>query len=39
MVGKGGITAAFLVIYVYGAEVFPTTLRSTGMGISSQVWP
>ena len=31
------IAAAFLVLYVYGAEVFPTSLRTSGMGISSQV--
>ena len=37
LAGRMGITAAFLVLYVYGAEVFPTSLRTSGMGISSQV--
>ncbi|TKS88940.1 Solute carrier family 22 member 6-B [Collichthys lucidus] len=35
MVGKFGITASFAVIYVYTAEIFPTVLRQTGMGVSS----
>uniref|UniRef100_A0A3Q3LF38 Solute carrier family 22 member 13-like n=1 Tax=Mastacembelus armatus TaxID=205130 RepID=A0A3Q3LF38_9TELE len=35
MVGKFGITASFAVIYVYTAEIFPTVLRQTGIGISS----
>ncbi|KAG7500185.1 solute carrier family 22 member 13-like [Solea senegalensis] len=35
MVGKFGITAAIAVIYVYTAEIFPTVLRQTGIGISS----
>ncbi|XP_010790897.1 solute carrier family 22 member 6-B [Notothenia coriiceps] len=34
MVGKFGITASFAVIYVYTAEIFPTVLRQTGLGVS-----
>ncbi|XP_074542236.1 solute carrier family 22 member 13 [Halichoeres trimaculatus] len=34
MVGKFGITASFAVIYVYSAEIFPTVLRQTGIGVS-----
>ncbi|KAF7664681.1 hypothetical protein LDENG_00168470 [Lucifuga dentata] len=35
MVGKFGITASFAVIYVYTAEIFPTVIRQTGIGVSS----
>uniref|UniRef100_A0A3P8XCI0 Major facilitator superfamily (MFS) profile domain-containing protein n=1 Tax=Esox lucius TaxID=8010 RepID=A0A3P8XCI0_ESOLU len=35
MVGKFGITASFAVLYVYTAEIFPTVLRQTGIGVSS----
>uniref|UniRef100_A0A1A8H2S3 Major facilitator superfamily (MFS) profile domain-containing protein n=1 Tax=Nothobranchius korthausae TaxID=1143690 RepID=A0A1A8H2S3_9TELE len=35
MVGKFGITASFAVIYVYTAEIFPTVVRQTGIGVSS----
>ncbi|XP_068189109.1 solute carrier family 22 member 6-B [Antennarius striatus] len=34
IVGKFGITASFAVIYVYTAELFPTVLRQTGIGVS-----
>ncbi|XP_049891440.1 solute carrier family 22 member 6-B [Epinephelus moara] len=34
MAGKFGITASFAVIYVYTAEIFPTVLRQTGIGVS-----
>uniref|UniRef100_A0A665TBC8 Solute carrier family 22 member 6-B-like n=1 Tax=Echeneis naucrates TaxID=173247 RepID=A0A665TBC8_ECHNA len=34
MMGKFGITASFAVIYVYTAEIFPTVLRQTGIGVS-----
>ncbi|XP_074468403.1 solute carrier family 22 member 6-B [Sebastes fasciatus] len=34
MVGKFGITASFAVIYVYTAEIFPTVVRQTGIGVS-----
>uniref|UniRef100_A0A8C9V7X4 Si:dkey-166k12.1 n=1 Tax=Scleropages formosus TaxID=113540 RepID=A0A8C9V7X4_SCLFO len=35
MLGKFGITASFAIIYVYSAEIFPTVLRQTGIGVSS----
>ncbi|RVE66484.1 hypothetical protein OJAV_G00107530 [Oryzias javanicus] len=35
MVGKFGITASFAIIYVYTAEIFPTVVRQTGIGVSS----
>lgn len=33
--GKSNIAASFAVIYIYSAEIFPTSLRTTGIGISS----
>jgi len=35
MTGKFGIAASFAIIFVYAAELFPTVLRSAGMGMSS----
>ncbi|KAL7829582.1 hypothetical protein AOLI_G00304670 [Acnodon oligacanthus] len=35
MTGKFGITASFAIIYIYSAELFPTVLRQTGIGVSS----
>ncbi|KAJ8315874.1 hypothetical protein KUTeg_008024 [Tegillarca granosa] len=35
MLGKIGITAAFAVIYVWSAELYPTVVRNAGMGASS----
>lgn len=35
MLGKVGIAAAFAVIYVWAAELFPTVVRNQGMGASS----
>ncbi|XP_025097994.1 organic cation transporter protein-like [Pomacea canaliculata] len=35
MVGKFGISAAFAIIYVYTAELFPTFVRNSIMGASS----
>ncbi|XP_076063522.1 organic cation transporter protein-like isoform X2 [Oratosquilla oratoria] len=35
LVGKFGIAAAFAVVYVYSAEIFPTELRSVGVGSCS----
>lgn len=34
-IGKFGVTCAFAINYVYAAELFPTVLRSTGMGMCS----
>ncbi|XP_021380016.1 organic cation transporter protein-like [Mizuhopecten yessoensis] len=33
MVGKFGITIGYAVVYVWSAELFPTGLRSTGLGL------
>ncbi|XP_033740180.1 organic cation transporter protein-like [Pecten maximus] len=35
MLGKVGIAAAFGVIYVWSAELYPTVVRNAGMGASS----
>jgi len=35
MIGKFCISASFAIVYVYSAEVFPTVLRTTGVGSSS----
>jgi len=35
MIGKFFISAAFSILYIFSAELFPTVLRNTGMGISS----
>uniref|UniRef100_A0A8C8FGQ0 Major facilitator superfamily (MFS) profile domain-containing protein n=2 Tax=Oncorhynchus TaxID=8016 RepID=A0A8C8FGQ0_ONCTS len=35
MVGKFGITASLSIVYVYSAEVFPTVIRQSGIGMSS----
>ena len=37
MVGKLGISAAFVAIYLLSAELFPTVVRNLGMGCSSTV--
>ena len=36
-VGKFGISAAFAIIYVWSAELFPTNVRNSGMGSSSMM--
>jgi len=33
LVGKFGSSAAFAVVYLYTAEIFPTTIRGTALGI------
>ncbi|XP_064606001.1 organic cation transporter protein-like [Liolophura sinensis] len=35
MVGKLGASAAFAVVFIYSSEIFPTILRSGGVGIGS----
>ncbi|GFO13865.1 hypothetical protein PoB_004037000 [Plakobranchus ocellatus] len=35
LVGKFGITSAFAVIYVYSAELFPTVMRNSAIGLCS----
>ncbi|XP_060594048.1 organic cation transporter protein-like isoform X2 [Ruditapes philippinarum] len=35
MLGKIGASAAFSMVYVYSAELFPTVVRNAGMGSSS----
>ena len=35
MLGKLGISGSFAVIYVYSAELFPTVVRTTGVGAGS----
>ena len=35
MIGKLGAAAAFAVIYVFSAELYPTIVRNAGMGASS----
>ncbi|KAK7503285.1 hypothetical protein BaRGS_00005550 [Batillaria attramentaria] len=35
MLGKMGSSAGFILVYIYASELFPTTVRSAGMGVSS----
>lgn len=35
MVGKLAITSSYGVVYIFSAELFPTEVRSVGMGTSS----
>lgn len=33
LIGKLGITMSFTIIYVHSAEMLPTTMRSSGVGV------
>ena len=35
MIGKLGASGGFAIIYVFSAELFPTTVRNAGIGVSS----
>jgi len=35
MIGKVGASAGFAIIYTFSAELFPTSVRNAGMGLSS----
>ncbi|XP_071956980.1 organic cation transporter protein-like [Antedon mediterranea] len=35
LIGKFGIAASFAIIYIFAAELYPTPVRSVGMGLSS----
>lgn len=37
MIGKFGASAAFGIIYVFSAELFPTVIRNNGIGLSSLI--
>ena len=37
LIGKFGASAAFSLIYVYTAELFPTEVRSTALGLCSMM--
>lgn len=36
-VGRGAITGAFQAVYVYNSEVYPTSLRSTALGLANSI--
>lgn len=35
LVGKVGSSAAFATIFLYSAELFPTVIRNTGLGVAN----
>ncbi|XP_038048035.1 organic cation transporter protein-like isoform X2 [Patiria miniata] len=35
MIGKFCVSASFAIVYIYSAELFPTSLRTVGMGVCS----
>ncbi|KAB1213586.1 Organic cation/carnitine transporter 7 [Morella rubra] len=34
---RGCITAAFTIVYIYAPEVYPTSVRTTGVGVASSI--
>ena len=36
-VARGAITGAFQAVYVYNSEVYPTSLRSTALGLGNSI--
>ena len=36
-IGKLGVAAAYTITYLYTCELFPTQIRSTSLGVCSQV--
>ncbi len=36
-IGKVGVAAAYTITYLYTCELFPTQIRSTSLGVCSQV--
>ena len=37
LIGKFGATASFAVVYLYTAELYPTQIQSTGVGMCSMM--
>ena len=37
LIGKFGATASFNIVYLYTAELFPTQIRSTAVGLCSMM--
>ena len=37
LIGKFGATASFAVVYLYTAELYPTQIRSTAIGMCSMM--
>ncbi len=37
MAGKFCVTASFAIIYVYSTQIYPTVMRTIGLGTSSMV--
>ena len=37
MIGKSSVTLAFQVLYLYTSELYPTCVRTQGLGVTSMV--
>ncbi|KAJ8759600.1 hypothetical protein K2173_008780 [Erythroxylum novogranatense] len=35
--GRASVTASFTIVYLYAPEIYPTSVRSTGVGIASSI--